>query len=492
MLSRKLSAKKFQTLVISPRSYFVFTPLLNSTSVGTLEFRTALEPVRSRRKPNVAFLQGRADDVDFSRKMITVEESVAHHRQGLAMIGDLHGNEPPGVGQSEEGVRRKPRKRWEIPYDKLVVSVGCYAQTFGTKGVKENAFFQKDVGDARKIRTRILECFEYASLPTTTEKRRKQLLNFAVVGGGPTGMEFAAELSDIVTQDMKKLYPALAPKVKITIYDVMPRVLSMFDESLGEYAMRHFQRQGVEIKTSHNVEELRPGLPREEGEEEVTDRQGCYTLRTKENGDIGVGMCVWSTGNMMNPFVQRSLEKVHTFPKDSAQTFAGKGYRQLTGEEEWMIEKNRKTGAIIVDDHMRVQLQTKVPKPANGEKPEEPTSRAYMKDVFALGDNANVRNMAMPATAQVASQQALWLAKRLNNETVQMQSFTWNNLGVMAYLGTSKGLVQTGGGKRLQGWLAWLVWRGAYLTMSVSWRNRILIPTYWFLNWVFGRDITRF
>ena len=482
MLSRKLSAQKFQTLVISPRSYFVFTPLLNSTSVGTLEFRTALEPVRSRRKPNVEFMQGRADDVDFGRKMLTVEESVGESRQGHAMTGIPYGNERSGAAQSEKEVRRKQHKRWEIPYDKLVVSVGCYAQTFGTKGVKEHAFFQKDVGDARKIRKRILECFEFASLPTTSEKLRKQLLNFAVVGGGPTGMEFAAELSDIVTQDMKKLYPTLAPKVQITVYDVMPRVLSMFDETLGEYAMRIFKRQGVEIKTSHNVEELRPGLPREEGEEEVAESQGCYTLRTKENGDIGVGMCVWSTGNMMNSFVQRSVEKVRAFPNDSARTFDGKGYRELTGDEEWMIEKNRKTGAIVVDDHMRVQLQTRVPKPANGEKPEEPTSRAYMKDVFALGDNAKVRNMALPATAQVASQQALWLAKRLNNDTVQMQSFTWNNLGVMTYLGMSKGMVQTGSGKGLQGYLAWLVWRGAYLTMSVSWRNRILIPTYWYVE----------
>lgn len=462
VLSRNLSAKKFQTLVISPRSYFVFTPLLNSTSVGTLEFRTALEPVRSRRWPNVEFMQGRADDWDFGRKTLTVEESVVPQGQGHVIKGDPYGIGLPGVASSENEVRRKQRKRWEIPYDKLVVSVGCYAQTFGTKGVRENAFFQKDVGDARKIRKRILECFEIASLPTTSEKLRKQLLNFAVVGGGPTGMEFAAELSDIVTQDMKKLYPTLAPKVQITVYDVMPRVLSMFDETLGEYAMRIFKRQGVEIKTSHNVEELRPGLPREEGEEEVTDPHGCYTLRTKENGDIGIGMCVWSTGNVMNPFVQRSLEKVHAFPKDSARTFAGKGYGQLTGDEEWMIEKNQRTGAIVVDDHMRVQLQTRVPKPTEGEKPEEATSRAYMKDVFALGDNANVRNVVMPATAQVASQQALWLAKRLNNDTVQMQSFKWNNLGVMAYLGKSKGLVQTGSGKRLQGFLAWLVWRGAY------------------------------
>ena len=427
-------------------------------------------------------MQGRADDVDFDRKMLTVEESVVEQRQGHATTEDLQRSDTPGTAQSEKEGKRKGRKRWEIPYDKLVVSVGCYAQTFGTKGVKENAYFQKDVGDARKIRKRVLECFEKASLPTTSEKLRKQLLNFAVVGGGPTGMEFAAELSDLVTEDMTKLYPTLAPKVQITVFDVLPRVLSMFDASLGEYAMQTFKRQGVEIKTSHHVEELRPGLPREEGEEEVADTHGCYTLRTEENGDIGIGMCVWSTGNMMNPFIRRSVEKTITFPKASARTFAGRGYQQLTGDEEWMIEKSRKSGAIVVDDHLRVQLQTRVPKPKDGEKPQEPTSRAYMKDVFAIGDNANVRKMGMPATAQVATQQALWLAKHLNSGNVAMQHFRFQNLGVMTYLGESKGLVQTGGGKGLQGYLAWLVWRGAYLTMSVSWRNRILIPTYWYVT----------
>ena len=427
-------------------------------------------------------MQGWADDVDLNRKMLTVEESVVDQRQGHAMTEGLYHNDTPGVAHSEKQEKRIEGKRWEVSYDKLVVSVGCYSQTFGTKGVKENAFFQKDIGDARRIRKRILECFEIASLPTTSEAQRKQLLNFAVVGGGPTGMEFVAELSDLVREDMTKLYPRLAPNVRITVYDVMPRVLSMFDENLAKYAMQTFKREGVHIRTSHHVNELRPGVPKakvEESLDEVADTQGCYTLTTEEDGDIGIGMCVWSTGNMMNPFVQRSLQKVHRFPSSSAEIFEGKSQGQLGKDEDWKIEKNAKTGAIVVDEHMRVQLQTEVPGTEKAKVPAQPTSRAYMTDVFALGDNANVRDSVMPATAQVASQQALWLGKHLNNETVATQKFAFKNLGVMAYLGNWKGLVQTGSGKGLEGYLAWLVWRGAYLTMSVSWRNKILIPTYW-------------
>ena len=172
ILSQRLSSK-YQTIVISPRSYFVFTPLLNSTATGTLEFRTALEPVRSKRKPSLEFMQGRADDVDFGRKTVTIVESVGDPHLSRAMAEDRREVQSTGKVEVAKKGLRKERKRWEVPYDKLVVTVGCYSQTFGTKGVKENAFFMKDVGDARRIRKRVLECFEIASLPTTSEKLRK-------------------------------------------------------------------------------------------------------------------------------------------------------------------------------------------------------------------------------------------------------------------------------------------------------------------------------
>ena len=426
-------------------------------------------------------MQGWADDVDFGRKIVTVEENVVDPDQERAMAEDRREGHSIGEVQSEKKGLWKEGKRWGVPYDKLVVAVGCYSQTFGTKGVKEHAFFMKDVGDARRIRKRVLECFEIASLPTTSEKLRKKLLRFAVVGGGPTGMEFAAELSDLVHQDLSKLYPALAPKVRIAVYDVAEKVLSMFDDKLGKYAMDTFRRKGVEVKTSHHVQELRPGLPRtgsDENMDDVADPQGCYTLTTKEDGDVGVGLCVWSTGNMMNPFVQKALDGTYGFPSSSASSTDGKQLDELE-TKEWMIEKHPKAGAIIVDDRLRVQLHSKSSSlsPSSDEKL---ASSATMTDVFAFGDNAMIRDAQLPATAQTASQQALWLAKRLNKGDLESQHFTFKNLGIMTFLGSSRGLVQT------EGWLgcvsgraAWLIWRGAYLKMSVSWRNKILIPVYW-------------
>lgn len=179
--ARHLDHHKYHAVIVSPRSYFVFTPLLASTSVGTLEFRTALEPVRSNRT-KADFFQGWADSVDFYNKKITIEEAVDDPHLGLAMTGSRHDDTPIQLGG----------RKFDLPYDKLVIAVGCYSQTFNIPGVRENALFLKDIGDARRIRQRIMACFERAALPTTPEKLKRHFLNFAIVGGGPTGIEFSA------------------------------------------------------------------------------------------------------------------------------------------------------------------------------------------------------------------------------------------------------------------------------------------------------------
>lgn len=137
---------------------------------------------------------------------------------------------------------------------------------------------------------------------------------------------------------------------------------------------------------------------------------------------------------------------------------------------------------MVVDDRLRVQLHTKAPPSTNEDGKDSPksASSAAMKDVFAPGDNAMIPNASLPATAQTASQQALWLAKRRNKGDLDKGHFTYKNLAIMTYLGNAKGLVQTEGVMGdISGRAAWLIWRGAYLTMSMSWRDKILIPVYW-------------
>ena len=458
--------------MISPRSYFAFTPLLNSAASGTLEFRTAIEPVRNKRSPHIEFMQGWADDIDFYAQKVTVEENLLEKGRSTIPVGDgrVDGANKIEKEKSRLEVARQKGRLWQVDYDKLVIAVGCYSNTFGTPGVKEHAFFLKDIGGARAIRKRILECFEIASLPTTHPELRKQLLHFAIVGGGPTGMEFAAELSDLIHGDLVRFYPSCRSYIKITVYDVAERVLSMFDKHLVDYAMRTYKREGIDIKTMHHVEELRPGLPKAvlERFNELKDTEGCYTLKTKEDGETGIGLCLWSTGNMMNPFVQGNLNQIQKLPRDAKLI----GGSNPTEQDQWHIKKDPKVGALLVDRNLRLQLAT------NSQTPKQAT----VPSVFALGDNAMLEHTSLPVTAQTANQQAVWLGKRLNKGDFDSQpGFKFKNLGIMTYLGSEKGLLQrdSGPAKGIRGFFAFLIWRGAYLTMSVSWRNKILIPLYW-------------
>lgn len=134
-----------------------------------------------------------------------------------------------------------------------MIATGCRSAWFGTPGVREHAHFLKDVREARAIRLRLLECLELASEPDATPEEVAKLLSFRVVGGGPTGVEFAAELHDFVHSDVYRLYPHLKDKVTITLYDVAPGILMSFDSSLREYAERKFSRVGVKVQGNTKI-----------------------------------------------------------------------------------------------------------------------------------------------------------------------------------------------------------------------------------------------
>jgi len=515
--ARNLDAKKYKVTVVSPRTYFVFTPLLTDTAVGTLEFRNVLESIRDA-NTDLEFIQGWADDVNFVAKTVDVEPSVLDPAQSYALIGSRHGpaRETMLVPEEEQQLGKEVQVKDHVPvfpvkYDKLVVTVGSYSQTFNTPGVKENAYFLKDVGDARKIRKRVLELFELCHMPFISDQTKSQLLHFCVVGAGPTGMEFAGNLSDLIQQDMSKIHPQLMKFVKITLYDVAPKILPMFDAALADYASKQYARHNISIKTSHHVEELRKGPPELKDATEKQDRippGRVFTLRTTEGGETGCGMCVWSTGLMNNPFVSKALNHVRRFPIDSANVTDGPAIDQ-SNPRKWVLQRNPKTGSIIVDDHFRIQLQTES---GSSEKNPKAAGHAVMQDAFAIGDCAMIGGLSppLPATAQVANQEAQYLASALNKHHSSatgifdpksyssQQGFSYHNRGVMTFLGSGKAVLQgpstsrEGAAKGLKGFLAYAIWRGAYLTMTLSWRNKFLIPIQWLAVKVFGRSISRF
>ncbi|KAE8355093.1 pyridine nucleotide-disulfide oxidoreductase-domain-containing protein [Aspergillus coremiiformis] len=491
-LSRKLSPKSFSPVVISPRSYFVFTPLLTDAAGGSLDFSNIVEPVRDPHA-KVDFIQAAARAVNLEKKTVLCESTVV--RSGVTETPRTHEHERVSEEESATPSMRTIQRAhgwekgelFEVPYDKLVISVGAVSKTFNTPGVRNNAMFFKDIGDARRVRRRVRECFELAVLPTTTPEMRKWLLHFAIVGAGPTGTELAASLRDFIYNDMTALYPTLKGLPHITLYDVAPKVLSMFDESLSKYAMETMKKEGIVIKTSHHVQGLRWGEPGAEPPYEM-DPKRCLTLTTKEEGEVGIGMCVWVTGNAMNKFVSKALQDVETFPTASALLKDGTkpSSDSIKASSSWRIKKAPKVGALLVDGQLRVQLEN-----ANGKT-------AVLQDVFALGDNAMLETGAPPATAQATTQEAKWLADRLNKGDIKNSPpFSFRNMGMLAYIGDANALMQFPAEdnkppRYLTGRMAWAVWNSAYLTMSMSWRNKLRIGFRWLLNNIFGRDVSRY
>lgn len=306
---------------------------------------------------------------------------------------------------------------------------------------------------------------------TTAEEERKKLLHFAIVGGGPTGIEFAAELHDLIHDDLSKMYANLLPYVQITVYDVAPKILPMFDQALASYAMKTFSRQKIDVKTAHSIQRVRP------------DPDGCGGLQLKikeyNGGEVGAGMVVWSTGLMQNPLIEKLVHKGVRTPD--------------TGDQDFHLEKDRRTGGVVVDGQLRAHIIDAAAAEAAAKLPPGPPPPAHkagdppappariLKDVFVIGDCAVVDDQRMlPKTAQVAAQQAAYLSKSLNaggSPSANAAPFAFRNLGVMTYLGQWRALWQKDSSD-LTGRAAWVLWRTAYLTRSMSIKNKVLIPFY--------------
>ncbi|EWM30090.1 Pyridine nucleotide-disulfide oxidoreductase, NAD-binding domain protein [Nannochloropsis gaditana] len=232
--------------------------------------------------------------------------------------------------------------------------------------------------------------------------------------------------------------------VSVTLIEASDHILGSFDRRLVDYVGRVFQERHVRVLTDTSVEKVEPNV-----------------AWLKDGTPLHFGLCVWSTGVKATPLVQAlppSLSK-------------GPG------------------GRLLVDGRLRLQGHDQ-------------------KGVFAVGDCAISETRPLPCLAQVAQQQAKYLGGVLNKYSEphvnkEVPPFEYRHLGSMAQLGMWKGVVDSAklddkkgdeDGKKsvLTGWTAFLLWRAAYWTKSVSWANKILIPMYWLKSWIFGRDISRF
>lgn len=130
----------------------------------------------------------------------------------------------------------KFRYEGSLPVNADVKKTGSTTNPHGVKGL-EYCHFLKSVDNARAIKNKVLENLELACLPTTSDEERKRLLSFVVCGGGPTGVEFAAELYDLLNEDLLYAFPKiLRNEISVHVIQSRSHILNTYDEALSKYA----------------------------------------------------------------------------------------------------------------------------------------------------------------------------------------------------------------------------------------------------------------
>ncbi|XP_031500409.1 external alternative NAD(P)H-ubiquinone oxidoreductase B1, mitochondrial-like [Nymphaea colorata] len=505
---KDLDSSLYDVQVVSPRNYFAFTPLLPSVTCGTVEARSIVEPIRKlikRKNDEIHYWEAECIKIDAANKQV---HCLSKHDKSM------------------EG-----KEEFLLDYDFLVIAVGAQSNTFNTPGVLEHCHFLKEVEDAQRIRRSVLDCFEKANLPNLSEEERKVILHFVVVGGGPTGVEFAAELHDFVCEDLVRLYPAVQNLVKITLVQSGDHILNMFDERISTFAEQKFQRDGIDVKMGYRVVE-------------VTDKSiNMKRKDTNESSSNPYGMIVWSTGIGTRPVINDFMDQIgqhdrralatnewlnvrgcdnvfaigdcatieqrkimedifnifKVADKDNSGTLTVQEFQDVIGE---LCERYPQLELYMKKKHMRNVADLLL-----GNKESNQTeSKALNIEEFKLAlAEVDSQMKSLPATAQVAAQQGAYLAKCFNHmhdsETKpegprritepgrhRFHPFRYKHFGQFAPLGGEQAAAELPGDWVSIGQSSQWLWYSVYASKQVSWRTRVLVLFDWTKRFVFGRD----
>ncbi|KAK5684068.1 hypothetical protein LTS10_003932 [Elasticomyces elasticus] len=510
-LLKQLEAGGYHVTMVSPSNHFLFTPMLPSATVGTLEFRSLVEPIRSVvRKARGHFLKASAVDVEFSEKLIELES-----------MGPRGGVE-----------------RFYLPYDKLIIGVGSTSNPHGVKGL-EHCHFLKDISDARHIRNQVIRNLETACLPTTTDAERRRLLSFVISGGGPTGVEFAAELYDMLNEDLCHYYPRIV-RNEISVHVIQSRghILNTYDEALSQYAEDRFAHDQVDIQTNARVKEVQ------------ADR--ILYSQKQEDGkvvekELPMGFCLWSTGVSQTDFSKKLAEKLgdnqtnkHALETDTHLRLNGTPLGDVYAIGDcstvqnnvsdhitsflrtlaWEKGKDPEAMSITYADWRQVAKRVKSRFPQAGDHlrrldrlfeqyDHDKSGSLDFGELSELLKQIDNKLTSLPATAQRADQQGIYLGRKLNklahaapglliNEVNEgdideavYKAFSYTHMGSLAYIGNAA-VFDFGGFNFGGGLLAVYLWRSVYFTQSVSLRTRVLLAMDWGKRALFGRDMMNY
>jgi NADH:ubiquinone reductase (non-electrogenic) len=341
----------------------------------------------------------------------------------------------------------------EIPFDMLVVGVGAENATFGIPGVKEHSCFLKEVGDAQKIRKQIMDCIETAVFKDQSEEEIKRLLHMVVVGGGPTGVEFAGELQDFFEEDLRKWIPQIKDNFHVTLVEALPNVLPMFSKQLIDYTESSFKEEHIEILTQTMVKNVTDKYI----EAEMKNKDGSKRLER-----IPYGLLVWATGNAVRPLVKDLMSQIPA-QKDARRGLDVNEFLVVNGTENiWAV------GDCAVANYA----------PTAQVAAQEGAFLARLFNTMAKTDaiddelkDLSIKQAKAKGDERTAILNEISERQRQLRRVKQVGPFQYSHQGSLAYIGAEKAVADVSwfkGNIASGGTMTYLFWKSAYLSMVFS------------------------
>ncbi|MGN5373646.1 NAD(P)/FAD-dependent oxidoreductase [Sphingomonas hankookensis] len=310
-----------------------------------------------------------------------------------------------------------------LPFDFLVLATGAGYSFFGNDAWREHAFVLKSIDDALAIRAKLLGAFERAEQCDDPAEVRR-LLTFAVVGGGPTGVELAGTIAEMARTTLARDFASIDPRgSRVVLCEMGQRILSAFDPPLSDAARGMLESLGVEVRTGEAVRAI--------------DARGLTVGEQR----IDAAVVLWAAGTEARPVAQ------------------------------WLQADAAKNGAVKVRPDCSI--------------PGHPDIFA-IGDVanFATDDGA-LPGLAPVAKQQGGFVGRLIAARVAGSEAPA--AFRYRDYGTMAVIGRSRAVAEIAGMK-LKGFVAWLAWSLVHLMLLVDFRSRVSVYVHWAWSWfTYGR-----
>ena len=384
--ARALARAPVDVILIDRNNYHTFQPLLYQVATAALDPEEIGHAVRGifHGQSNFSFRMGTVNGVDWGKQQIQLED------------GDA------------------------IRFDYLILSAGAETHYYDIPGVAQYAFPLKSMEEAVDLRSHIMHLFEKAA--AFPELIGRGILNFVVVGGGPTGVEMAGALSEWFHAVLRKDYPDLdITQAGVFLVEAQDHILPAFDKQLRANALAALHKRGVQVLLNKAV---------------ATASVDSVTL--SGGTVIPTQTIIWSAGIKGN-----SLSRLLGLP--------------LTRGDRVVVD-----AALSVPDHPGVFA---------------------IGDMAACQD---AQGRLLPQVAQVAIQGARHVARQIDRFLIGQpaETFVYRDPGSMATIGRNAAVVQLANGLKLTGFIAWLAWLFLHLIYLIGFRNRLNVLINWTWNYL--------